>query len=106
LLRGDTAKADELVAEYQDIFGKENYFIAIQRHPSVENDAKCRNALIALARKHGVDLVSTQDSHYPCSGDHHAHHTLLQINTQGDGKEGAKFEFSDDDFSFMNTEKA
>jgi DNA polymerase-3 subunit alpha len=106
LLRGDTEKADELVAEYQDIFGKENYFIEIQRHPSVENDERCRNALIAVARKHGVDVVATQDSHYPCSDDHHAHHTLLQINTQGDGKEGAKFEFSDDDFSLISTEEA
>lgn len=106
LLKDDSEKADALVYEYQDIFGKENYFIEIQRHPSVENDAKVRNALVALARKHGVDIVATQDSHYPCSEDHHAHHTLLQINTQGDGKEGAKFEFSDDDFSIISTKKA
>ena len=106
VMKGDTKKADELVLEYQDIFGKENYFIEIQRHPSVENDAHVRNALIALARKHDIPLAATQDSHYPCSDDHDAHHTLLQINTQGDNKEGAKFEFSDDDFSFINTEKA
>ncbi len=99
-------KAQEIVDEYQDIFGKENYFIEIQKHPSVENDAKVREALITLARKNNIDIVATQDSHYPCTEDHRAHHTLLQINTQGDGKEGAKFEFSDDDFSFMSTEKA
>jgi len=51
-------------------------------------------------------LVATQDSHYPCTDDHDAHHTLLQINTQGDNKENSKFEFSNDDFSFMNSEKA
>jgi DNA polymerase-3 subunit alpha len=106
VMKGDAKKADELVLEYQEIFGKENYFIEIQRHPSVENDAPVRDALIALARKHDISLVATQDSHYPCSDDHDAHHTLLQINTQGDNKEGAKFEFSDDDFSFISTEKA
>ncbi|MCU0660465.1 MAG: DNA polymerase III subunit alpha [Candidatus Pacebacteria bacterium] len=106
ILRGDIEKADTLVAEYQDIFGEEQYFIEIQRHPSVENDAKCRTALIALAKKHNIPVVATQDSHYPCSDDHHAHHTLLQINTQGDGKEGAKFEFSSDDFSLISTDKA
>jgi DNA polymerase-3 subunit alpha len=103
---GDMEKADMLVKEYQDIFGKENYFIEIQCHPSVENDKTVRESLITLARKHDVLIVGTQDSHYPCADDHKAHNTLLQINTQGDNKEGAKFEFSDDDFSFMSTEKA
>ena len=106
VLKGDLKKADELVLEYQDIFGKENYFIEIQCHPSVENDKEVRETLIKLAKKHNIPVVGTQDSHYPCSDDHEAHHTLLQINTQGDGKEGAKFEFSDDDFSFIDTKKA
>jgi DNA polymerase-3 subunit alpha len=106
VLNDDENKAGKLIKEYQEIFGKENYFIEIQCHPSVEGDKKVRDALIALGKKHKVDLVATQDSHYPCTDDHKAHHTLLQINTQGDGKEGAKFEFSDDDFSFMSTEKA
>jgi DNA polymerase-3 subunit alpha len=106
VLKNDLKKAEELVLEYQDIFGKENYFIEIQCHPSVENDKNVRETLIKLARKHNIPIVATQDSHYPCSDDHNAHHTLLQINTQGDVKDGAKFEFSDDDFSFIDTEKA
>ena len=106
VMRGDMKKADELVREYQNIFGKENYFIEIQCHPSIENDKNVREALIELAKKHNIMIVGTQDSHYPCSDDHDAHHTLLQINTQGDVKDGAKFEFSNDDFSFIDTEKA
>lgn len=106
VMKGDLKKADELVLEYQEIFGKENYFIEIQCHPSVENDKDVREALITLGRKHSIGIVGTQDSHYPCSDDHDAHHTLLQINTQGDVKDGAKFEFSDDDFSFIDTKKA
>jgi DNA polymerase-3 subunit alpha len=106
VLKGDTKKADDLVSEYQNIFGKENYFIEIQCHPSVENDKQVRETLIALAQKHNVLVVATQDSHYPCSDDHDAHHTLLLINTQGDIKDKAKFEFSNDDFSFMSTEEA
>ena len=106
VLRGKETDALRVVGEYQEIFGKENYFIEIQCHPSVENDKPVRENLIALAKKHGVDVVATQDSHYPCTDDHEAHNTLLQINTQGDNKEGARFEFSNDDFSFMSTEKA
>jgi len=102
----DETKAEKIIKEYQEIFGKENYFIEIQCHPHVENDKYVRETLIALAKKHDIPVVATQDSHYPCSDDHEAHHTLLQINTQGDSKEASKFEFSDDDFSFLNTERA
>lgn len=102
----DETKAEKIIKEHREIFGKENYFIEIQCHPHVENDKYVRETLIALAKKHDISLVATQDSHYPCSDDHEAHHTLLQINTQGDNKEASKFEFSDDDFSFLNTEKA
>lgn len=106
LLAGNIEKADELVREYQDIFGKENYFIEIQHHPGVENDKKVREALVSLAKKHGIKIVATQDSHYPCQDDHEAHKTLLAINTQIDGKEASKLEFSEDDFSLIDTETA
>ena len=106
IVRDDITKAEELIHEHQEIFGKENYFIEIQSHPAVENDKKVRDTLIKLAKKFDIPLVATQDSHYPCTEDHEAHHTLLQINTQGDNRENSKFEFSEDDFSFMSGEKA
>jgi len=106
VLKRDLKKADELILEYQDIFGKENYFIEIQCHPSIEDDKMVREELVKLGKKHNVLVVATQDSHYPRKEDRNAHHTLLQINTQGDGKEGTKFEFSDDDFSFIDTKTA
>ncbi len=106
VLTGDIEKADTLIKEYQDIFGKENYFIEIQSHPHVEKDREVREKLIELGKKHNVKIVATQDSHYPCSDDHEAHRTLLAINTQGDGKETGKFEFSEDDFSLIDEKKA
>ena len=106
IVRDDITKAEELIKEHQEIFGKENYFIEIQSHPSVENDKKVRDALVGLGKKFDIPVIATQDSHYPCTEDHEAHHTLLQINTQGDNRENSKFEFSNDDFSFMSTEKA
>jgi DNA polymerase-3 subunit alpha len=106
VLRGDIVKAEKIITEYQEIFGKENYFIEIQCHPSVENDKMVREKLIELAKKFDIPVVATQDSHYPCVDDYEAHHTLLQINTQGDNKEASKFEFSEDNFSLIDTEEA
>ena len=105
VLANDLDKADDIVREHLDIFGKENYFIEVQSHPHIENDKLVRERLIALARKHDVTIVATQDSHYPCRDDHEAHHTLLAINTQGDGNTG-KFEFPDDDFSLIDEKTA
>ncbi len=106
VLSGDREKAEALVDEYQDIFGKENYFIEIQAHPSVPRDGELREKLVEIAKKKGVTYVATQDSHYPCSDDHEAHKTLLAVNTGADGKTDGKFEFAADDFSFYSEEKA
>ncbi len=102
LLGGKDEKADDIIKEYQDIFGKENYFIEIQAHPTIERDAELRTKLVALGKKHDVPVVATQDSHYPCKEDHEAHNTLLQVNTQGENKNSGKFEFSKDDFSLID----
>ncbi len=106
ILAGNMERADELVRAHQDAFGKGNYFIEIQSHPHIDRDAELRKALIALAKKHGIPTVATQDSHYPCKDDHEAHHTLLQVNTGAEGKDTGKFEFSDDDFSLIDEKTA
>ncbi len=106
VLAGNVERADGLIKTHQEIFGKENYFIEIQSHPHIERDAELRKALVALAAKHSIPVVATQDSHYPCKDDHEAHHTLLQVNTGAEGKDTGKFEFSDDDFSLIDEKTA
>ena len=106
ILADNMEKAEALVIEHQEIFGKENYFIEIQSHPHIERDQELREKLAKLAKKFNIPLVATQDSHYPCKDDHKAHHTLLQVNTGTDGKDSSKFEFSDDDFSLIDEKTA
>ncbi len=102
VLDGDMVKAEDLIRQHQDAFGKENYFIEIQSHPGIERDKELRDKLVELAKKHDIPYVATQDSHYPCKDDHDAHRTLLAINTGADGKNAAQFEFSEDDFSLID----
>lgn len=106
ILVGNKDKAEELVKEHQDVFGKENYFIEIQSHPHIDGDKILREELVKLADKFGIKTVATQDSHYPCKDDHEAHHTLLQVNTGAEGKDTGKFEFSEDDFSLIDEKTA
>ncbi len=105
IINKNEEKAEALIAEYQDIFGKENYFLEVHSHPNVPNDKELRMGIITLGKKFDIPLVATQDSHYPCHDDHEAHHTLLQVNTGAEGKDG-KFEFSEDDFSLINEKTA
>lgn len=107
VLAGNNERAQELIKEHQDIFGKENYFLEVHCHPDVENDKKLRDGIKALGQKFGIPVVAGQDSHYLCKEDHKAHETLLAVNTGGnDSKEGTRFEFSSDDFSLIDEKTA
>ena len=102
----NTEKAEELIKEHQDIFGKENYFLEVHSHAHIENDKMLRDGIMALGKKWNIPVVAGQDSHYLCQGDHEAHSTLLLVNTGViDTKEGTRFEFSEDDFSLINEEE-
>jgi DNA polymerase III subunit alpha len=106
VLANNIEKAETLIHEHQEIFGKENYFLEVHSHPHIEGDKKLRDGIVALGKKFDIKVVAAQDSHYPCADDHEAHHTLLAVNTGADGKDIGKFEFSDDDFSLIDEKKA
>ncbi len=107
VLADNQEKARDLILEHQDIFGKENYFLEVHSHPKIEGDKKIRDGILALGKKFNIPVVAGQDSHYLCQEDHNAHNTLLAVNTSSsDSKEGTRLEFSDDDFSLINEEKA
>ncbi|MFZ2804080.1 MAG: DNA polymerase III subunit alpha, partial [Patescibacteria group bacterium] len=79
----DMDKAEQLLAEYQDIFGKENFFLELVHHPEsgTQNDVNSR--LIDLAKKTGAPLVGTKDIHYILPDDADAQDALQCIH---DGK--------------------
>jgi DNA polymerase-3 subunit alpha len=106
LVNQDEEKAEKIIKEYQEIFGKENYFLEIQRHPKSPNDEKVHEHIIALGKKLNIPIVGTIDSHYPCSEDRKAHETLLAIQTNSDIKDENKFSFGEDDYFFVNTPQA
>ncbi|MBI4118385.1 MAG: DNA polymerase III subunit alpha [Parcubacteria group bacterium] len=102
----NTAATRAIIAEYQDIFGKDNYFLEIMYHPGVEGYAEIRAATIELSRQTGVPLVATQDSHYLHKDDARAHETLLAVQQGTDVENTNRLSFANDDFSFIDTETA
>ncbi|HSE35605.1 MAG TPA: DNA polymerase III subunit alpha [Candidatus Paceibacterota bacterium] len=102
---GNMEKAEEVIREYQEIFGKENYFIEVMHHPDVEGFWEWRNALVALAKKLAIPLVATQDSHYLMKDDAQAHKTLVAIGTASDVTDMGIFG-GDGHYHFISTAEA
>lgn len=107
VLANNFEKADELIKEHQEIFGKEYYFLEVHSHPHIENDKRLRDGIVSLSKKWNIPVVMGQDSHYLCQEDHDAHDTLLAVNTGViSGKEGTGLEFGEDDFSLIDEKTA
>lgn len=103
---GNTEKAEQIIKEHQEIFGKENYFIEIMHHPSVPKDKEVRGELIKMSKKWNIPVVATFDSHYPHKDDAKAHETLLAIQTNSDLKDEDRFSFGEDNYSLVGPEEA
>ena len=80
LLHGDDAGALRLASRFQDIFGKDNFFIEIQDH-GIADQQRTNPQLIELSRAIGAPLIATNDTHYTHREDHTAHDALLCVQT-------------------------
>ncbi|MBU2566507.1 DNA polymerase III subunit alpha [Patescibacteria group bacterium] len=60
----DLEKAEKALKVYQDIFGKENFFLELVHHPESPTQIHINKNLIRLAKKTGAPLVATRDAHY------------------------------------------
>jgi len=84
LLTKNFAKAKELVKEYQDIFGKDNFYLELQDHPELEEQNKANEELLKLAEETQAPAVVTCDGHYPLAEDKRVHEVLLAVQTGSD----------------------
>ena len=102
---GEKEKAEQIMLEYQDIFGAENFYAEVMNHPDVDFFQDWWNTVIGLARKHNIPLVGTQDSHYLRKDDAFAHKTLVAISTYTDISDPAIFS-GQGEYHFLSSEEA
>ncbi len=77
-------KAEETIYQYQDIFGKDNFYLELQDHPELKEQNIVNKGLIELAKKTKSPLVATCDIHYINPQDREAHEVLLAVQTGKD----------------------
>ncbi|WP_036317753.1 DNA polymerase III subunit alpha, partial [Microbacterium sp. B24] len=91
----DAARA--AAAEFQDIFGKENYFAEIMDH-GLSIERRVMTDLIRLAKDLDIPLVATNDSHYTHQHEADAHEALLCVQSGSTLDDPNRFKFDGDGY--------
>ncbi|MCW2913657.1 MAG: polymerase alpha subunit [Actinomycetia bacterium] len=89
---GHFDKAVEAAAKYQEIFGKENYFLEIMDH-GLDIERRVRDGLIEISKKLGIPPVVTNDSHYTRESEAAAHDALLCVQVGKQLSDPDRFRF-------------
>ncbi|MCD0481601.1 DNA polymerase III subunit alpha [Streptacidiphilus sp. ASG 303] len=89
---GQYDEALKSAAEYQEIFGKENYFLELMDH-GLDIEKRVRDGLVEIGRKLGIPPVVTNDSHYTREEDAAAHDLLLCVQTGKNLSDPDRFKF-------------
>ncbi len=116
LIAGKDEEAEEALKWWLNIF-EDDYYIEIQRHRGIDDidlgkDREGRTIysgksqedinvkLMALAMKHNVKVICTNDSHYVEEEDYQPHDLLLCVNTGSLKEDPKRFSFPSSDFYF------
>ncbi len=97
-------EAEKLALKYQEIFGKDNFYLEIQHHPHNKEQKTTNEVLISISKKYGIPLVATNDTHYLRPEDAEAQDILMLINTGADPNDPERLTIKADDFS-LRTQK-
>ncbi|MFH1286438.1 MAG: DNA polymerase III subunit alpha [Candidatus Magasanikbacteria bacterium] len=79
LLQGKKEKAKQAAVKYQNIFGKDNFYLELQDHPAIEGQMGVNTALIELSKETGIPLILSRDVHYLNTDDAEAQDILTCI---------------------------
>ena len=90
--------------QYEDIFGRGNFFLEIQDQ-GLELEKKIHANLFQLEKDLDIPLIATNDSHYIGHDDHHAHDVLLCVQTGSTIHDEKRFRFDGDQFFVKSAEE-
>jgi DNA polymerase-3 subunit alpha len=95
--------ARNAAAQFNDIFGKGNFYLEIQDQ-GLELEHRIHPALYRMEKDLGLPLVATNDSHYLCEDDAHAQDVMLCIQTGKSINDVNRMKFQGTDF-FVKSHK-
>ncbi len=78
LMRRGPEAGETAAREFEDIFGKGNFFLEMQPN-GLEEQEQVNGHLVELSKKTGIPLVATNDCHYLNQTDARAHEILMCV---------------------------
>jgi DNA polymerase-3 subunit alpha len=104
ILQGNIDAARELIGVYQDIFGKDNFYLELHDH-GIEGQKKIIENLLLLAKQCDAPMVATNDTHYLLKEDAESHEVLLGIGTGKTIDDPTRMRFSTEEFYFKSPQE-
>ncbi|MBQ8912093.1 MAG: DNA polymerase III subunit alpha, partial [Clostridia bacterium] len=89
---------------YEELFGKDNFYLEIQNH-GVEEEQVALAGLLRLCRETGIPPVATNDAHYIKKSDADTQALLMCIKTGRELTEGRPFGFEQDEYYLKSGEE-
>jgi DNA polymerase-3 subunit alpha len=93
----DFDAAVRAAVRFQDIFGKDNFFIEVQDH-GIPAQRRIMGDLIEISKKIGAPLLATNDAHYTHKEEHDMHDILLCVQTGSLRNESGRLRFEGPEF--------
>jgi len=104
LMAGKYEEAKKTAGVFQDMFGKNNFFLEIQDH-NLEPDRGVCEALFRMEKELDIPLIATNDAHYVANEDSRAHEILLCVQTAGSMNDPNRFKFDTQEFYIKSADE-
>ena len=104
LMAGKYDEARRTAGQFEEMFGKGNFFLEVQDH-GLEPDKGVCEALYKMERDLDIPLIATNDSHYVAADDSRAHEILLCVQTAGSMNDPNRFKFDTQEFYIKSAEE-
>ncbi|TFI19732.1 PHP domain-containing protein, partial [Streptomyces sp. 4R-3d] len=101
---GQFDEAMQAASDYQDIFGKDRYFLELMDH-GIEIERRVRDGLLEVGKKLGIPPLVTNDSHYTYANEATAHDALLCIQTGKNLSDPDRFRFDGTGYYLKSTDE-
>lgn len=105
IINNKIEQAKEQALKYQNIFGKDNFFLEIQDHPTIQEQIKANETLVDFSKKLNIPLIATNDIHYLSPADAEAQDILMLINTGARMEDEDRLTMKNEDFSMRSPEQ-
>lgn len=101
---GQFDQALEAAAMWQDIYGKENYFLELMDH-GLEIENRVRSELLEIGRKLDLPPLVTNDCHYVLGSQAPAHEAMLCVQTGKTLSDPDRFKFDGSGYYIKTAEQ-